>query len=33
MERNEKENLGVEKRKWGNRGLNELVLGQNGEGN
>jgi hypothetical protein len=31
MERDEKK-IGVEKGKWGNRGLSELVLGQNGEG-
>jgi hypothetical protein len=33
MKRDEKEKIGVEKGKWGNRGLSELVLGQNGEGN
>jgi hypothetical protein len=33
MERDEKEKIGVEKGKWGNRGLSELVLGQNVEGN
>jgi hypothetical protein len=32
MERDEKEKIEVEKGKWGNRGLSELVLGQNGEG-
>jgi hypothetical protein len=32
MERYEKEKIGVEKGKWGKRGLNELVLGLNGEG-
>jgi hypothetical protein len=32
MERDEKEIVGVEKGKWGNRGLSKLVLGQNGEG-
>jgi hypothetical protein len=31
MERDEKEKIGVEKAKWGNRGLSELVLGQNEE--
>jgi hypothetical protein len=31
MERDEKEKIGVEKRKWGSRGLRKLVLGQNGE--
>jgi hypothetical protein len=31
MERDEKENNGVEKGNWGNRGLCELVLRQNGE--
>jgi hypothetical protein len=30
MEREEKENIGGEKRKWGNRGLSKLALGQNG---
>jgi hypothetical protein len=30
MERDEKEKIGVEKGKWGNKGLREL--GQNGEG-
>jgi hypothetical protein len=32
MERNEKEKIGVEKEKWGNRSVSVLVLGQNGEG-
>jgi hypothetical protein len=32
MERDEKEKVGVEKIKWGNRGMSELVLGHNGEG-
>jgi hypothetical protein len=32
MERGEKQNTGVEKGKWGNRGLSGLVLGQNGKG-
>jgi hypothetical protein len=32
MERDEKEKIGVQKGKWGNRGLSELVLGQDGEG-
>jgi hypothetical protein len=32
MEGDEKEKTGVEKGKWGNRGLSKLVLGQNGEG-
>jgi hypothetical protein len=27
-----KNKLGIEKGKWGNRGLSKLVLGQNGEG-
>jgi hypothetical protein len=27
-----KKKTGVEKRKWGNRGLSVLVLGQNGDG-
>jgi hypothetical protein len=31
MEREEKEKIGGEKGKWGNRGLNESVLEQNGE--
>jgi hypothetical protein len=31
VERDEKEKIGVETGKWGNRGLSELVLGQNGE--
>jgi hypothetical protein len=31
VERDEKEKLGVEKGKWGNRGLSKLVLRQNGE--
>jgi hypothetical protein len=32
MERYEKENIGVEKGKWGNRWLSEFILGQDGEG-
>jgi hypothetical protein len=32
MERDEKEKIGVEKGKWGNRELSKLVLEQNGEG-
>jgi hypothetical protein len=31
MERDVKEKIGIEKEEWGNRGLRELVLGQNGE--
>jgi hypothetical protein len=31
MKRDEKEKIGVEKLKWGNRRLSELVLKQNGE--
>jgi hypothetical protein len=32
MEKDEKEKIGIEKEKWGNRGMSELVLEQNGEG-
>jgi hypothetical protein len=32
MEIDKKEKIGVEKGKWGNRRLSELVFGQNGEG-
>jgi hypothetical protein len=32
MEKDEKEKIGIEKGEWANRGLSELVLGQNGEG-
>jgi hypothetical protein len=32
MERDEKEKIMVKKGIWDNRGLSELVLGQNGEG-
>jgi hypothetical protein len=31
MERDEKEKIRIEKGKWGNRGLSEVVLGWNGE--
>jgi hypothetical protein len=31
-ERDEKEKIEFEKGKWGNRRLNKLVLGNNGEG-
>jgi hypothetical protein len=31
MDRDEKEKIREEKGKWDNRGLSELVLGQNGE--
>jgi hypothetical protein len=31
MERDEKEKIGVEKGKWGDKGLSNLVLGENGE--
>jgi hypothetical protein len=31
MERDEKEKIGVEKGKWGKRGLSKLVLRQNAE--
>jgi hypothetical protein len=32
VERDENEKIEEEKGKWGNRGVGELVLGQNGEG-
>jgi hypothetical protein len=32
MERDKKLKIGVEKVKWGIRGVRNLVLGQNGEG-
>jgi hypothetical protein len=31
MERDEKEKIGVANRKWSNKGLSKLVLGQNAE--